>query len=138
MIIEAVSNSDASLFLQRPEFIDSITDDYSPRVFTVPTYVSCVGWRDRGQLIALFCYHPYRDGYKLHFHVMPNYRRSHARILGRLALLDRFRPIYVETATKYQSVINFVLKFGFKTIEINPKSYLKNGQLFDKHLMVWL
>ena len=97
-----------------------------------------IGGYLNGKLIAVSMVHLFEKGYKFHYQVLKSYR-VYARIMLNQALgviMPRCKKIYCEIPDLYQSVINFAKKAGFREVSKNESSILKNGQLYDRHLMV--
>ena len=71
-----------------------------------------------------------------HFQVLKPYRLKYARE-ALIRSVDMFRkPLYVEIPSLHKTTINFSKKFGFKEIDMKNNSYLKNGNLYDMHVLV--
>ncbi len=130
--LRQVTTQEAEKVLFDPEIYDRISDDLCPLTVDLPD-IDYWGGYIGDELASITIYHPFRDGLKIHFHVLKPYR-SMARHLLDISLLYE-GPIYVEIPTKYQSVINFAKNAGFTEIERRFNSYCKNGKLYDKVLL---
>lgn len=133
----------AAEVLNDPWVYDRITHDDSPAsVDEYPADAFYVGGYVNGKLVAVSIVHLFDIsevvGYKFHYQVLPSYRR-YARVLLYEALtiiLPIFKRLYVEIPTLYPSVINFARKAGFREVSVTRDSFLKNGHIYDRKLMV--
>lgn len=131
--LKLIDRVEAARVILDPEIYDRISNDKCPEYFELPDIPYWGGYVN-GELASLNIEGEFRDGIKIHFQVLKNYRK-HARELLEISIKDIDYPIYAEIPTCFQSTINFALKAGFRTIEIKPENYLKYGKLHDRYLM---
>lgn len=123
-----------------PEIYPLISDDECPPAddFEIPldgfTYIA--GFNG-GELVSMMVYHQFRDGIKLHMHVLPGHRNL-SREFGSLCLPELTKhnlPVYAEIPEIYENVIKYSIEFGFEIIDTEPKAYLKGGQRHDVFIL---
>ena len=140
MIVKETDNiDDIKSILCNPAIYDTITEDNSPLaedftpIFEDHLYI---GGYVKGEIIALMVYHKYLDGNKCHVQVLPEHRKKYAKEFGEQSL--RFkgtRPLYAVIPDLYQNVLDFSFLFGFKVIDKNIGSYVKNGKSYNDNIL---
>ena len=94
-----------------------------------------IGGYLENKIISLFVVHDFELGNLAHFQVLKDYR-MYARGLIKLSLELFNKKVYVRIPALYQSVINFAKHSGFKEISVEKNGILKNGQYYDRTIMV--
>lgn len=130
--IEYIEASQAEKVLLNPEIYDRISDDDCPLILELPEMDYLGGFVD-GELASVTIFHPFRDGMKIHFNVLKEYRSKADFLLDASMVYDC--PIYVEIPTLYPEVINYAKHHGFKEISRRFNTYRKNGKLYDRVLL---
>ena len=77
------------------------------------------GGYDNGEIFALSCFHPFKDGLKFHPNVLPSHRFKYARDFVKRTAFMLKSPIYVEIPKDRKSLINLATKIGFDSIANN-------------------
>lgn len=134
-----IDPEEAADVLNDPWVYDRITSDFSPKsVDDYPRDTIYLGGYANGSLVSVFNVHLFELGYKIHFQTLRPYLLC-ARELFEQALdyiMPTLKKVYCEIADLYPSVINFARKSGFREVQVNEQSFLKNGRWYDRHLMV--
>ncbi len=137
MYIKIPSLQDIGIVILDEEIYDRISDDNCPprEEFLVESFfnidMDILGGYIEGNIASLFMVHDKR----MHFMVLKKYRRYSRELLAE-SLKGYPHDIYVKICSKYKPVINFAKNNGFKEILIEPKTYLKNGCLYDDHTLI--
>lgn len=137
MIINAVSPDEAWAFLRIPSIWQCQIDGEPPATLPIPSVVGLFGAKCSNILAGLALTHPYRDGVKLHYYVLPMYRLKIARhFLGQLLETHiETRPVYAAIPTSHRAVINFAKHAGFEYLETERDAWRKNGMLHDREIL---
>jgi hypothetical protein len=126
---------DIKAVLSHPVIWDSIASDGSPtpEEFNWHAYDKWlpIGGYIDGKPIAIMLYHQFADGDKLHIHVIPEYRKEHARKFAELALKYAQYPLYADIPDIYPNVQRFTESFGFEAIAKLDSMRTKNGQHYQ-------
>ena len=125
MILKKTTDiDDIKAVLCNPDIYDTITDSKTNEFDDFESLLSAgcyfIGGYVKGKIIALACYHGFKDGNKYHPCVIPKYRNKYADEFVEQSLsIKGTRPLYVEIPNKYPHVIRFAKKHGFYLTETN-------------------
>ena len=126
---------DIKTVLSHPVIWDSIASDGAPppedfdwRIYA--GWLPIGGYVD-GKTVAIMLYHGFRDGDKLHIHVLPEYRDEYAREFAEKALKYGQYPLYADIPDIYPNVQRFAESFGFSEIEKMNSGRTKNGKAYQ-------
>lgn len=136
MIAAAIANkADIDRVVFDEAIYDRISGDGCParHEFQVPydlgTYI---GGYMHGAIAALYIINP--DGERIHFMVLPEYRRYGRELLQACMKLWP-HPVSAEIPSLYPEVVNFARKAGFLEVGIKPGAHMKNGRTYDTHIL---
>ena len=89
-----------------------------------------IGGNVDGKPVAIMMFHPFLDGDKLHIHVLPEFRKEHARNFAEQALKWAAYPLYADIPDIYPNVQRFTESFGFVHIDRFYSGRSKNGDQY--------
>ena len=132
------SIEDAKKIILDDEVYDRISDDICPNKETLifPENLLYIGGYVDDQIVSAAVVHGSEYGDMAHFQVLKDYRLRYARELLEKTLKLCPRPLYAEFPSLYKPYMNFVKKLGFKEIEMKKNEFLKNGNVYDIHVLV--
>lgn len=117
------------------EIYERISDDNCPpkEKFKVPfNDAEYIGGYVEGEIASLFVVHDK----KMHFMVLKKFRK-YARELLNASFCMRPKDVYCVIPSLYPEVINFAKNYGFKQTAVHKNAHLKNGILYDNHILVY-
>jgi len=129
--------------LTYPGIWETISGDFDDKeAFEVPKddHIYLLGYNE-GQVIGLFVVHKRGNNWFCHVQVKPEYRQEHANEFGTKVLewvwnnteINKLRALIPEI---YPNVKAFSELMGFSEESVITNSYVKNGLLYDKWLMM--
>lgn len=140
LILKKTTNiDDIKAILCNPAIYDTITNSKTDKFDDFESLVNAgcffIGGYVKGRIIALACYHGFKDGNKYHPCVIPEYRSKYAdSFIEQSLAIKGTRPLYAEIPNKYPHVIKFAKKHGFYLIEDNYQNKDSSMMRFkDEH-----
>lgn len=134
---EVTSIGDIKAILCEPAIYDTITsddcNDFSDFDIIKDNCFLIGGYLD-GKIIALACYHKFRDGVKYHPNVLPECRSKYASEFIDKSLIDAC-PVYLEIPEIYKHLIILAKKHRFEVLDINKGSHTKDKKTCDTIIM---
>lgn len=125
--------------LSDPEILDAIAEDGEHGLPEFDTEADCfLSLIHRGNVVGLYILHPMnRLELDIHAHVLPKYRKQHARPLTKMVLqwiLDNtgYTKVTAQVPVIHPNVMAFCSECGMKEEGVNRASWLKNGKVHDQ------
>ena len=112
---------DIKYILNHPKIYPLISDPDCPPMgeFEPPHNVDYIGGYYMGWMFGVSCVHRWRDGWKFHPNVLPEFRAGYARQFIHESLMQIQKPVYVEIPNDRKALYNLCVKTGFQEIERN-------------------
>lgn len=134
--IRRASIEEAALIIKDDEIYDRVSDDHSPKKEDfAPPDILYIGCYLDNKIIGVSTSESYRDGYKVHFMVLKDYRYLARKFFKRI-LFILSNPVYAVIPECYPSVINFVKNTGFNLVD-HEEGYMKNNQVHRRQVLKW-
>ena len=90
--------------------------DFDTVTFPTETAVYIGGYDDDENIVALSCFHDFKDGLKFHPNVLPDARRRYARKFIKHTANMVQCPLYIEIPKARKELFNQAKKFGFESL----------------------
>ena len=138
MIVKETTNiDDIKAILSNTDIYDRISSDKGDKLTldTLPVnddYRYIAGYVDN-KIFGLCIYCKKKDITIVHFQVLPDYRRKHAKKFAVKSLDFRgTSPLFAVTPNCYKPVINFALNIGFEIYGVHDELFTKNGKSYQQ------